>query len=171
MFPDSNQLKTQLLFPQLLNGGLEALLNYLLKRTTHSERYLYKLNGKVLKIALQKMDFSLYLLFTERRIDVLNHYDDTPDCLVNISLSLLFNPPTKQQLSDRINDQSIQLQGDLDVLQNFTALMEDLEKDPARLLSPYIGDVLAFSSVNFLQNLTKNLKLRLEQSQLFWGSV
>lgn len=75
----------------------------------------------------------------------------------------------KAQLSQYINDQSILMQGDLQVLQDVVALMEFVEKDPAELLSRYIGDVPAHSAVSFLQNFIRTLKQKLGQSQQYWG--
>nr|WP_245872565.1 SCP2 sterol-binding domain-containing protein [Avibacterium endocarditidis] len=85
---------------------------------------------------------------------MLNRYEGEVDCAVSLNAQLLFKMPSKQQLSRYLNDQSIQLQGDLQVLQDFTALLEFLEKDPAELLSPFVGDVIAQSAVDswFLSN-------------------
>ncbi|MFU2077156.1 ubiquinone biosynthesis accessory factor UbiJ [Avibacterium endocarditidis] len=159
----------QLMLPQWLNGALESLLNYLLKRTAHSEIYLRKLNGKVLKINVQQIDFPIYFVFSPQRIDLLNQYEGEVDCAVNLKAQLLLQMPSKQQLSAHLNDQSIQLQGDLQVLQDFTALLEFLEKDPAELLSPFVGDVVAQSAVNFLRNFALMAKRKLQQSQQYWG--
>ncbi|MCW9698693.1 MULTISPECIES: ubiquinone biosynthesis accessory factor UbiJ [unclassified Avibacterium] len=159
----------QLMLPQWLNGALESLLNYLLKRTAHSEIYLRKLNGKVLKINLQQIDFPIYFVFSPQRIDLLNQYEDEVDCTVSLKAQMLMKMPNKQQLSSYLNDQSILLQGDLQVLQDFTALLEFLEKDPAELLSPFVGDVVAQSAVNFLRNFGQMATTKLRQSQQYWG--
>ncbi|VEI47346.1 Uncharacterized protein conserved in bacteria [Actinobacillus equuli] len=48
------------------------------------------------------------------------------------------------------------LNGDIQVLQHFTALLDELEKDPAELLSPFVGDVLAQTSTDFAKNYLTN---------------
>lgn len=159
----------QLMLPQWLNAGLETLLNYLLKRTAHSEHYLRKLNGKVLKVQPQQFDFPIYFIFSPHRIDLLNRYEGEVDCAVSLNAQLLFKMPSKQQLSRYLNDQSIQLQGDLQVLQDFTALLEFLENDPAELLSPLVGDVIAQSAVDFLRGFCQIAKRKLSKSQQYWG--
>ncbi|WP_032093813.1 ubiquinone biosynthesis accessory factor UbiJ [Necropsobacter rosorum] len=169
MLPDFALLKTQLMLPQLLNGGLETLLNYLLRRTDHCEPYLRKLNGKVLALRLQHLDLPLYCVFSTQRIDVLHHYEDEADCTVAIAAGLLFNPPKKSQLSACINAKTIQLQGDLQVLQDFVGLLEWLEKDPAELIAPYVGDVAAHSAVSFCRVLTTAVKRKYAQSQRYCG--
>ena len=78
-------------------------------------------------------------------------------------------PLKKSQISQWINDKSIVLEGDLQVLQDFAALVEFLEKDPAELLSPYVGDIAAQSAVNFLRKITAIGRQKLSQSQRYWG--
>ncbi|EJS86703.1 hypothetical protein AAUPMB_16977, partial [Pasteurella multocida subsp. multocida str. Anand1_buffalo] len=86
---------------------------------------------------MQKIDLPI-IFFSSQRIELLSRYEGETDCAVDIAPSLLFHLPKKSQLSQFINDKSIYLQGDLQVLQDFVALIEFLEKDPAELLSPYL---------------------------------
>ena len=55
------------------------------------------------------------------------------------------------------------------MLQDFATLVEFLEKDPAELLSPYVGDIAAQSAVNFLRKITAIGRQKLSQSQRYWG--
>lgn len=159
----------QLMLPQLINGTLERVLNYLIQRTDDCEPYLRKLNHKILQVKLQKFDLPFYFIFSPQRIDLLNQYEGESDCAIDIAPNLLLHLPKKAQLSQFINDRSILLQGDLQVLQDFVALIEFLEKDPAELLSRYIGDVPAQSAVDFLNKLRHIMQHKLSQSQQFWG--
>ena len=54
-------------------------------------------------------------------------------------------------------------------MQDFVALIEFLEKDPAELLSYYIGDVAAYSAVDFGRKLMDSFKFKATQSQRYWG--
>ena len=166
---DIATLKQQLMLPQLLNSGLESVLNYLIGRTAYCAPYLRKLAGKSLQVNVKNMDITLFFLFSESRVDILQQYEATPDCAVTVSLKLLFTPLKKSQISQWINDKSIVLEGDLQVLQDFATLVEFLEKDPAELLSPYVGDIAAQSAVNFLRKITAIGRQKLSQSQRYWG--
>lgn len=159
----------QLMLPQLINGTLESVLNHFIQHTTQCELYLRKLNNKVLQVKLQKLELPIYFFFSSQRIDLLNQYEGESDCAINIAPSLLLHLPKKSQLSQFINDKSILLQGDLQVLQDFVALIEFLEKDPAELLSRYIGDVPAQSAVDFFKKLHQIMQHKLSQSQQFWS--
>lgn len=159
----------QLMLPQLLNGALERIINHLIQHTEHCEPYLRKLNNKVLHVNIQKLNLPLYFIFSIQHLDLLSQYEGEPDCSIEIAPNLLFHLPKKSQLSQFLNDKSILLQGDLQVLQDVVALFEFLENDPAELLSRYIGDVPAQSAVNVLRKLTQTFKQHLSQSQQFWG--
>lgn len=154
---------------QLAQASIETGLNQLLQRSPDAMPFLAKLKGKVLAIKLQQNSLQLYFAFATQQIDVLNQYADTPDCEVAIASKLLFNPPKKSAISQYINDKSLIFSGDLQVLQDFVGLLEKLEKDPAQLLAPYLGDVLAFSAVNFCQKFASQLKQKITLSQQFWG--
>lgn len=169
MLPDLASLKQQFMLTQLFNGGIETLLNGLLSRSEDYHRYLRKLNGKVLLIHLSRFDVQHYLVFSQRHIDILAEYTGAVDCDVTLSPELLFHFPKKAQLTQYINNKSIILNGDVQVLQDFIGLIEGLEKDPAELLSPYVGDVIAQSAVDFGRKLTETVKHKTTQSQRYWG--
>lgn len=157
------------MLPQLLNAGLETGLNALIKRSQDISPLLRKLNGKILAVNLVRLQQQFFLIFSQQRVDILQHYAGEPDCSVEISPKLLLKFPKKSDLSQYINDKSIILQGDLQVLQDFAGLMEQLEKDPAELLSPYLGDVASQSAVNFARVLLGGLKQHSQTSGRYWS--
>ena len=169
MLFDLTAIPQQFMLPQLLNSGLETVLNHLIQRTAHCEPYLRKLADKSLQVSIKGVQTSFYFLFSEQRIDALHQYEAVPDCAVTLNPNLLFTPLKKARISQWINDKSIVLEGDLQVLQDFAALVEFLEKDPAELLSPYVGDIAAQSAVNFLRKIVAIGKQKISQSQRHWG--
>ncbi|MDN4015244.1 hypothetical protein QX233_22610, partial [Chryseobacterium gambrini] len=77
--------------------------------------------------------------------------------------------PKKSELTEYLNDQSIILHGDLQVLQGFLGLMDFLQKDPAELLSPYLGDVLAYNGTRLLQQGLAFFKKQQQISRQHWN--
>ena len=49
----------------------------------------------------------------------------------------------RQQLAALIRSGELEVQGDIQVVQNFVALADLAEFDPAELLAPYTGDIAA----------------------------
>ncbi|HHW7579537.1 TPA: ubiquinone biosynthesis accessory factor UbiJ [Mannheimia haemolytica] len=159
-----NNLKQQLMLPQFTFGLIETAFNALLKRSPHIELNLKKLSGKVLKIALTSPKIDFFVLFSENRTDWLGNYEGEADCAVQLAFDTLPKLADKQKLTELINDKSLVLTGDIQVLQHFTALLEQLEKDPAELLSPFVGDVVAQTSTDLAKKVLGKIKAQFEQN-------
>jgi ubiquinone biosynthesis protein UbiJ len=58
-------------------------------------------------------------------------------------MSVLPKLRNRQQLTALIRSGDLEVQGDIQVVQNFVALCDLAEFDPAELLAPYTGDIVA----------------------------
>lgn len=152
------------MLPQLATAGLETAFNGLLRRSPHVLPILRKLSGKCLQINLISPNITLFALFSAERVDWLGQYEGEVDCQVNLTMSALPKLADKSRLTELINNQTLVLHGDLQVLQQFTALLEGLEKDPAELLSPLVGDVVAQAGTDFAKQLFGKLKGQLQRN-------
>ena len=83
------------------------------------------------------------LVFSERQVDVLSAWDGEADCTVITRLSVLPKLRNRQQLTALIRSGDLEVQGDLQVVQNMVSLCDLAEFDPAELLAPYTGDIVA----------------------------
>ena len=130
-------------FKPLVTAGLETVLNTFLWRDRALKPARHRLLGKVLRIELQELSDPVVLVFSERQLDVL------ADCTVRTRLSVLPQLRNRQQLTALIRSGDLEVQGDLQVVQNTVTLCDLAEFDPAELLAPYTGDVVAegFSKV------------------------
>ncbi|MFA9489059.1 MULTISPECIES: SCP2 domain-containing protein [unclassified Mannheimia] len=154
----------QLMFPQFAFGLIETAFNALLKRSPHIEPNLRKLAGKVLKIELTSPKMDFFILFSDNQTDWLGSYEGESDCAVQLAFETLPKLADKQKLTELINNKSLVLHGDIQVLQHFTALLEQLEKDPAELLSPFVGDVVAQTSTDLAKKVLGKIKAQFEQN-------
>lgn len=85
----------------------------------------------------------MVLVFSERQVDVLSAWDGEADCTVITRLSVLPKLRNRQQLTALIRSGDLEVQGDLQVVQNMVSLCDLAEFDPAELLAPYTGDIVA----------------------------
>lgn len=159
-----NNLKQQLMLSQFAFGLIETAFNALLKRSPHIEPNLRKLSGKVLEINLTSPKIDFFICFSESGTDWLGQYEGETDCAVQLAFETLPKLADKQRLTALINNKSLVLNGDIQVLQYFTTLLEQLEKNPAELLSPFVGDVVAQTSTDFAKTLFSKAKLQFEQN-------
>ncbi|WP_275554320.1 SCP2 domain-containing protein [Mixta sp. Marseille-Q2659] len=127
----------------LLTAGLETALNRILYRDRGLKAARQRLNGKVLQLRLQELSQPITLVFSEHQVDVLGEWQDRCDCTVITRLSLLPKLRDRQQLTGMIRSGELEVEGDLQVVQQFSALIDMAELDPAEYLAPWTGDIVA----------------------------
>ena len=127
----------------LITAGLETALNRILYRDRGLKPARQRLNGKVLTLRLTEFSYPLVLVFSEQQLDVLADWQDLSHCTVITSLKTLTKLRDRQQLTPLIRSGDLQVEGDLQVVQQFSALMDLAELDPAEYLAPWVGDIAA----------------------------
>ena len=130
-------------FTPLITASIERVLNTFLYRERALKAPRQRLQGKVLRVVLKEFSAPLVLSFSERQLDVLSQWEGEADCSVITRLSVLPKLQDRQQLTALIRSGELEVQGDLQVVQNFVALMDMAEFDPAEVLAPYLGDIAA----------------------------
>ena len=130
-------------FKPLVTAGIESLLNTFLYRSTALKSARARLQSKVLRVELKGFSTPLVLVFSERQVDVLGAWEGEADCTVITHASVLPKLRDRQQLATLIRSGELEVQGDIQVVQNFVALADLAELDPAELLAPYTGDLAA----------------------------
>ncbi|WP_337263181.1 MULTISPECIES: ubiquinone biosynthesis protein UbiJ [unclassified Serratia (in: enterobacteria)] len=132
-----------MLLTPLLTGVVETSLNSLLFRDRSMKAARQRLVGKVLRIELQELSAPLVLVFSEQRVDVLGQSEDNADCTVQTRTSVLLKLRDRQQLAPLMRSGELIVEGDIQVVQQWVALLDLAEWDPAEWLAPYIGDIAA----------------------------
>ncbi|MDN4629069.1 ubiquinone biosynthesis protein UbiJ [Erwinia sp. PsM31] len=127
----------------LLTAGLETALNQILYRDRGLKAARQRLNGRSLAIELAELKQPLIFIFSDQQVDVLVDWCDTPDCKVKTRLATLRKLRDRQQLTSLIRSGELEVEGDLQVVQQFSALIDLAELDPAEYLAPWIGDIAA----------------------------
>ncbi|WP_422398968.1 ubiquinone biosynthesis protein UbiJ [Xenorhabdus griffiniae] len=132
----------KVLFP-VVTAFLETTLNHLLYREAVLKPARLRLAGKILSIKLKEIASPLILIFSEKRVDVLSQWSESVDCSMKTTLPALLKLRDRQCLSALINRGEIIIEGDMQVIQQWSALLDMSEWDPAHYLSPYVGDIAA----------------------------
>ncbi|HAB73599.1 MULTISPECIES: ubiquinone biosynthesis protein UbiJ [Pantoea] len=127
----------------LITAGLETALNRMLYRDRSLKAARQRLVGQVLTLRLEELSHPLVLVFSEQQLDVLSDWQDNSDCTVITQLKTLPKLRDRQQLTSLIRSGELQVEGDLQVVQRFSALIDLAELDPAEYLAPWIGDIAA----------------------------
>ncbi|MBK0004120.1 SCP2 domain-containing protein [Erwinia sp. S38] len=127
----------------LLTASLETALNQILYRDRGLKAARQRLSGRSLAIELAELKQSVTFIFSDRQVDVIGDWADKPDCTVKTRLATLPKLRDRQQLTALIRSGELEVEGDLQLVQQFSALMDLAELDPAEYLAPWIGDIAA----------------------------
>lgn len=127
----------------LMTAFMETSLNHMLFKEAVLKPARVRLAGKVMSIDLKELNKTLTLIFTDNHVDVLSQWYEPADCTIKTSLFTLIKLKDKQQLSQLINSGDIVIEGDMQVVQHWSSLLDMAIWDPAHYLSPYLGDVAA----------------------------
>lgn len=151
----------------LLTAGLETALNRILYRDRGLKAARQRLNGKVLQLRLQELSQPITLVFSEHQVDVLGEWQDRCDCTLSTRLSLLPKLRDRQQLTGMIRSGELEVEGDLQVVQQFSTLVDMAELDPAEYLAPWTGDIVAQGISNAARRGLQLLRGDLQRKQRY----
>lgn len=141
---------------QLLAAGLETLANALLSLDDKSQQRLTALSGKSLKVTLNELPWPLTLVFSNQ-IDVQVNSEGSADCDIALSIATLDKLKDSSQISQLIKENSLILEGDINIAQQFSALIRELNIDWEEQLSAYTGDVVAHQVFKIGQDFHKGM--------------
>jgi len=154
-------------FTPLITAGIEGILNTFLYQPRALKSPRQRLQGKVLRVVLQEFSSPLVLVFSEHQVDVLAQWEGEADCSVITRLSVLPKLRDKQQLTALIRSGELEVQGDIQVVQNFSSLLDLAEFSGEELLAPYIGDVAAQGLGNVVAGGVKALTRRAKRNERY----
>lgn len=127
----------------LASAAIEKLLNHLLWNEQGLKAARQRLYGRILTLQLRELSHPLVLVFSEQQIDVINQHEADSDCVVTLGLGELREISQRQNLTTLLKAGRLDVQGDLQVIQQFSALLDLAEWDVAEYLARCIGDVAA----------------------------
>ncbi|MFG6655867.1 SCP2 domain-containing protein [Scandinavium sp. M-37] len=158
-------------FQPMVTAGIEGALNTFLWRERALKPARQRLLGKVLRVELKEFTAPLVLVFSEQQIDVLSAWEGEADCTVSTRIGVLPQLRNRQQLTSLIRSGDLEVQGDLQVVQNFVALADLAEFDPAELLAPYTGDIVAEGVSKVLRGGASFLQRGVQRQQRYVAEV
>lgn len=155
----------------LITAGLETALNRMLYRDRGLKAARQRLVGQVLTLRLEELSHPLVLVFSEQQLDVLSDWQGSSDCTVITQLKTLPKLRDRQQLTSLIRSGELQVEGDLQVVQRFSALIDLAELDPAEYLAPWIGDIAAQGVSQAAQRALRLLRGEVTRRQDYLGQA
>ena len=128
---------------QMLTSTLEVLINKTLVLSNNNAS-LEKLTQKTLTLTLKELGFPLSFTVCnaiEKPKVVVTTLTEHADCTIETSISTLRALKAKQQITELIKQNKLDLTGDVKIAQQFASVAENLDIDWQSELANHIGDI------------------------------
>lgn len=146
---------------QALTSSLELLINKTLSLNT-SGVDLKKLEQKTLTIYLSELSFPISLSVDNIHV-LVSGLTERADCTINTSIKTLQALKAKQQLTELIKQDKLDLTGDIKIAQQFASLAENLDIDWQSELANHIGDVPTYKLMQLSKKAADKLQFAATQ--------
>lgn len=148
---------------------VQKSLNSLVNKNPQSQRCLFRLKNKKLCVYFSDIKKTLFFVF-DKEIEVSTVCDKSDCCL---TMALLMSPKLKDktQLASLIKEDKLKIEGDIDVLQQFVSLLEEINIDVAQWLSYYTGDIVAHSLVTGTKSAFSKINSFTKKQQRYFSEV
>ena len=150
------------LVPQLICATLEKVLHKVVAMDPASPALLQKVQGKQLALQLQELPWRFVLSATADSL-LLNQHNEKVDCVIVTDLTTLQKLNDPSQLTRLIKQDKLQIEGDLQVAQQFSSLLQHLNPDWEQQLSQWLGDALAHKVAIAIKQLQLYIQTQLQQ--------
>ncbi|WP_333607010.1 ubiquinone biosynthesis accessory factor UbiJ [Arsukibacterium sp.] len=147
------------LLPQLLCAAAEKLVNQLIRLDPAAQQRLSRLQGKQLAFSLRELKLRLVISADASGL-LFNQHDEAVDCAISTDLASLKLLADASQLTRLIKADALQIDGDIQVAQQYSAFFQALDPDWQQALSAYVGDALAHKMALIIQHLQHYLQLK-----------
>lgn len=130
---------------------LETTISRFIALDSEAPRLLKPIQGKVIAIHIESLDWTFYLCPSDSSIQLLEHYEGSPDTTLSGSPFGFANIGLSTTPSDVLFSGQIKIEGDASTGRNFQTLFKRLEIDWEEQLSHVTGDILAHQIGNFVR--------------------
>ena len=152
----NKQLSEQLMVKQALTATLEAIINKALALNINSQVSLHAVDEKSLTLQLAELGFPLTFNVFEQQILVTSD-NKTSDCNICTSVTTLKALQQDQQLTELIKQDKLDIQGDINIAQQFAAIAQHIQIDWQTELAKHIGDFATYKLGRVMNNIAAKL--------------
>ncbi len=148
------------LLPQLICALAEKISSKLISMDPAAKANLTRLHGRQLAFTLKEWPARLVLTASDSGI-LVNQHDDAVDCHIQTDLASLRLLREPSQLTRLIKADALQIDGDIQVAQQYSYFFQQLSPDWQQSLSGYVGDAMAHKIAVSLSQLQRYISMRL----------
>ena len=113
----------------LFCGLIETGVNQLHQLDNSAALKRKQLDGTIIGVSLQELDLPLFFVISHQQLDVLSTFEGIPDCFIRVSFSALSKLQDNHQLTTLIKTGQLEVEGDIQLVQQFAKLLTDMDID------------------------------------------
>ena len=110
-----------------------------------------QLDNQIIGVALKEVNKPLYFVISQQQIDILSQFEGECDCFIRVSLTAISDLKNNNQLTTLIKTGQLDVEGDIQIAQQFAQLLTEMEIDWEEHLSQKVGDVIAHKFCYFVK--------------------
>lgn len=157
-------------FEPLMTAVIETSLNTLIQDDPDLVRRLARLKGQVIQVHLKEFDKRLTFVFSQQ-VDVLAHFEGTPDCTLSLNVSVLPELKDQSNITKLIKQDKLDMDGDIQLAQSFSQLITQCKPDIEEWISRVTGDVVAHTLVQGVTQIGQFARTQLRHQQDYLAQV
>lgn len=152
------------LLPQLVCALAEQLSRKAIALDPACQPKLRQLQGTQLGFALKELKLTLVISAGPDSL-LFNQHDEAVDCRISTDLASLRLLGDPSQLTRLIKSDALQIEGDLQLAQQYANFLQQLNPDWQGALAGYLGDAATHKLVRVIQQLQSYCSLKWQQLQ------
>lgn len=133
-------------------AGLETALNKTLALDPDTLQRLQTLSGKVIAMELRGLELTLYMLPDAEGIQLMSHFDNTPDTTLSGAPFALLRMANSKP-GEGLFTGDVEIRGDVELGQRFQRILNGLDIDWEEHLSHLSGDIVAHQTGSLIREL------------------
>lgn len=124
---------------QFVLANIENSLNALLRTDAPALARLQQLAGRVLQLRLRQPDQSIFLVLHGDGISLSRNWQSPPDCCLTADAATFVALASSQEQQKLLHRPDVSIEGNSALLQEISAIMQDLQLDWEYLLQQWLG--------------------------------
>ena len=137
---------------------IETSINKLQQLDSSATMKRKQLDNQIIGVTLQELNKPLYFVISNQQIDILSQFEGICDCFIRVSLTAIPDLKNNNQVTKLIKTGQLDVEGDIQIAQQFALLLTEMEIDWEEHLSQKVGDVIAHKFCYFVKALHKEHK-------------
>ena len=141
--------------PVILASGLELALNQVVGLDPETRDRFSRLAGKVVAIELRDLNLRFLILPAENQIHVQGHFEGDADTVIRGTSIAMARMSLREDAADSLFAGDVEISGDVELGEQFRALIDNIDIDWEEQLSKLTGDVIAHQVGNMVRHITR----------------